>query len=536
MSSTPLRVFTLFGLLWLAGCATTQPEICAVEDTAEVKTQLSKTSLVQRAPVGSRLSWSTLQSQGLKFTNNAELTDIWERTRRSMVLPASVDRPRVQREIRWMAKNDAYLNRLAARAALYYHYILHRVIERGLPAELALLPAIESAYDPKAKSSAGALGLWQFMPATAAQYGLKDNWWFDGRRDVLTSTDAALSYLEYLHDYFDGDWLLALAAYNAGEGRVGRAIEKNRSQGLATDFWSLDLPDETRIYVPRLLALSELIRQPQKYDLALAPLADTPYFEVVDLGTQIELAQASELSGIEIEELYDLNAGYRRWATDPDGPYTLLLPVASAQQFRLSLASAERGELVTWRRHTVAKGETISILARKFDSNIRSIQRSNNLQSTRLSVGQILMIPTELQEKSQLAIAPAELADQGQADVPLETVQLTPYLLEPGESLWSVARRFNVTTDELVEWNGLSAIGSFAQGDEILVGMSVTPSLSSPEDTNIGETMLTHRVAKGENLYRISLKYGVMLDSLLKWNGLTQSSVILPGQELRVYP
>lgn len=562
MINIRLGSILLITVVTLAGCAATRKgvdTVCPVDQEKITELASSEVSLIRRHSTGSHTTWTTLQSFSprLQFVTNQTGSDIWETTRGAMALPLHLDEPRVQKQVKWLARNDQYLNRLASRAALFYHHILHQVIDRGLPAELALLPAIESAYDPKAKSSAGALGLWQFMPATATQYGLKDNWWFDGRRDVLSSTDAALTYLEYLRDYFNGDWLLAIAAYNAGEGRVQRAIEKNRAKNRPTDFWSLELPEETLAYVPKLLALSELVRRPSRYDLELAPVADTPYFEVVDTVTQIELKKAAQLSGVDIEEIYDLNPGYRRWATDPDGPYTLLLPLVGAQQYRLSLSSEQKGEQVTWRRYSVVKGDTISNLAKRFDSNIRSIQRSNNLQSVTLSVGQVLMIPTEISIPDKLAVAPERLAEERQADVPLEQDQLKSYTLQDGETLWAVSKRFGVTTDELALWNGFDVLGLVSSGDEILVAergekrvtnsntaialAAEAPQKAPPkvvQSIDVSPNMMLdspqHVIQAGENLYRISLKYGVKLDQLLEWNGLTRDSVIVPGQTLRV--
>ena len=468
------NVISVVATLLLVGCSATEVKECRVpEGYLTQSSEQSSLKLIKKSRDASHVKWTTLSntnaSQRVQFLDPVNETDIWVTTRKNMRLPGHLKQPDVQNYIQWYSRNEQYLNRLADRAILFYYFVLHEVIERGIPAEIALLPAVESSYDPRAKSPAGAVGLWQFMPVTAEHYGIKENWWMDGRRDVLASTEAALTYLQYLHDYFDGDWLLAVAAYNAGEGTVTRAIEKNRKAGKPVDFWSLKLPDETRAYVPRLLALSELIKHPSKYDLALAPLSDTPYFEVVDTGGQIELAKAAELSGIDIDEIYALNTGAIRWATDPDGPHQLLLPVQAAAQFKTTLNSLQNGDQLIWRRYEVVDGDTISKLAKRFNSNIRSIQQSNNLKSVRLIAGQTLLIPTELETSNSLVVAPERTSDIQQGEVSLENPVLIPHTLEAGDSLWSIARLYGVSTAQLVDWNGIDLISEVGIGEQVLV-------------------------------------------------------------------
>ena len=563
------NVISIVATLLLVGCSATEVNECRVPDEFVAQSsEQSSLKLIQKSRDASHVKWTTLSntnaSSRVKFLDPVNESDIWVTTRKNMRLPGHLKQPDVQNYIKWYSRNEQYLNRLADRAILFFYFVLHEVIDRGMPAELALLPAVESSYDPRAKSPAGAVGLWQFMPVTAERYGIKENWWMDGRRDVLASTEAALTYLQYLHDYFNGDWLLAVAAYNAGEGTVTRAIEKNRKAGKPVDFWNLKLPDETRAYVPRLLALSELIKHPSKYDLSLAPLSDTPYFEVVDTGGQIELAKAAELSGIDVDEIYALNTGTIRWATDPDGPHQLLLPVQAAAQFKTTLSSLQNGDQLIWRRYEVVAGDTISKLAKRFNSNIRSIQQSNNLKSIRLNVGQTLLIPTELETRNSLAVAPQRTSEIQQGEVSLENPVLIPHTLEAGDSLWAIARLYGVSTAQLVEWNGIDLISEVGVGEQVLVArngyqqpkasksnritdensksgtvkLSVAASAKQESGSNRLkkpiQTFKSHVIKKGENLYRISLKYGIKLQQLLDWNGLKLDSVIVPGQSLRV--
>ncbi|MBS3785862.1 MAG: transglycosylase SLT domain-containing protein, partial [Gammaproteobacteria bacterium] len=248
------------------------------------------------------------RSDAKEVTSN----DVWDRIRAGFSLPAG-DANRVARERqRYIGLND-FWTAVSERASPYLFHITEEIDTRGLPMEVALLPIVESAYKPTAYSHGRAAGLWQFIPSTGRHFGLDQNWWYDGRRDVLASTDAALTYLTNLHELFDGDWLLAFAAYNAGQGTVARAIKRNEAAGKPTDYWSLSLPRETMQYVPRLLAARDIVLDPSAYGVALLPVNNQPALSVVELEHQFDLALAAELAGIDMEMLYALNPGYNRW-------------------------------------------------------------------------------------------------------------------------------------------------------------------------------------------------------------------------------
>lgn len=254
---------------------------------------------------------------------------------------------RMKQQQQWFASNPRYVENAAYRSSLYLHYVVERLEERNMPSELALLPMIESGYNPTAVSVTGAAGLWQFMPATGGAYNLRQTKQYDGRRDVVASTTAALDYLSYLHDMFNGDWLLALAAYNAGEGRVGRAIERNRKLGLSTDFWSLPLPKETRDYVPKLLALVDVIAAPQDYGVTLTSIANEPYFLPMSIGNQpLVLAHVATLADMTQDELYLLNPAFIGRKTTADGDKNLLIPTAKAEQLTERLSTMNPSQLM----------------------------------------------------------------------------------------------------------------------------------------------------------------------------------------------
>ena len=235
------------------------------------------------------------KEQGLPGDEARETIDIWERIRQGYQLStANVENPRVQQELKWYASHPAYLERVEERAGPYLFFIVEEIDKRGMPMELALLPVVESAFRPFAYSPGRAAGIWQFIPSTGKMYGLKQNWWYDGRRDVISATHAALDYLQSLAKQFDGDWELALAAYNSGAGRVRSAIRRNKKKGRSGDYWSLDLPRETEGYVPRLLALSQLVADPERYGNTLSAIPNEPYFEAVNIETQLDLAMAAQ--------------------------------------------------------------------------------------------------------------------------------------------------------------------------------------------------------------------------------------------------
>src|SRR5690554_4241727 len=281
--------------------------------------------------------------------------DLWDRIRMQLSL-AVPDNEQVQTHIDWFKSHPTYLDSISQQAAPFLYLIIEMIEERNLPVELALVPVVESAYDTFAYSHGSASGIWQFIPSTTTSYGLNINWWYDGRRDVVASTETALDYLDRLHNTFDNDWLLALAAYNAGQGRVARLIRRAESAGKPSDFWSLDLPRETQNYVPKILALASLLSDSEAHGVSWRYIANQPVTTIVELDNQIDLAQAADMAGMPLRELHRYNSGYNRWATAPDGPHRLLLPLTNAEQFTQQLAQTSPKDLMNWQRHQVQSG------------------------------------------------------------------------------------------------------------------------------------------------------------------------------------
>jgi len=333
-----------------------------------------------------------------------ETTDLWSRIRTGYALDVQ-DNHYIQQTVKRYIKSPRHIGQLTSRAEPYLFHIVREVERRGMPLEIALLPAVESAYQPKAKSPRAAAGLWQFMPDTGRQFGLKQNAWYDGRQDIIASTRAALDYLQQLHRQFDGDWLNALAAYNYGEGNVLKAMRKNRKLGKETDYWSLDLPTETRYFVPKLLAIAKIVDKPHAYGVRLNPIPNQPYFTPVEFNYQVDLLQAAKLAGLSRHDFERLNPAYRQWKTAPQGPHRINVPVQKVAQFKkqlhniIAVERQVRGFKPTVRypqysQYRVKRGDTLGHIAKRYNTTVKVLRRLNHKQLGKyLKVGQILRVP-----------------------------------------------------------------------------------------------------------------------------------------------
>jgi membrane-bound lytic murein transglycosylase D len=320
--------------------------------------------------------------------------DLWDRIGKGYAMP-ELDNPLVEKWEQWYASRPEYVARMVERSSRYLYHIVVEVEQRGLPLEIALLPMVESAYNPLALSSSRASGIWQFMPRTGAHYGLKQNFWFDSRRDVVAAPDGALDYLQKLHADF-GDWQLALAAYNWGEGNVARAIAKNRKAGRPTDYASLDMPDETRNYLPKLQAVKNIVRDPEKYGLALGDIPDAPYFAVVKTFRKMDVRRAAELAELSVEEFRYLNPQHNRPVIAGADEYAILLPIDKAEVFAAKLELTDQ-PLVSWQAHRLRTGESLPKLAAKFGMSVEALRAVNGIGArSKVHVGHTLLVPAQL--------------------------------------------------------------------------------------------------------------------------------------------
>ncbi|HET7923175.1 MAG TPA: LysM peptidoglycan-binding domain-containing protein [Gammaproteobacteria bacterium] len=476
-----------------------------------------------------------IQWQDLTITTVPTHDDnLWDYLGKHFSLPATGGDGRVQGELNWFAGHGEYLQRVATRARPYLYYIVQQIEARKMPLDVALLPVVESAFDPFAYSNARAAGLWQFIPGTGRHYDLKQDWWYDGRRDVAASTRAALDYLQYLHEMFDGDWLLALAAYNSGGGTVSRAIAYNQRRGLPTDFWHLNLPAQTRAYVPRLLAICELVATPGHLGVDLPAIPNTPYLAQVDVGGQIDLATAARLAGISSEQMYLLNPGYNRWATDPEGPYTLLVPLDREAAFKQGLAGLPPHDRVQWGTHRVRSGETLGELAQRYHTTLKVLRELNGIHGSTIYLNQRLLVPVARATLADNALkAAARVAKLRQADGP------HVHHVRSGESLWSIARRFGVDVRQLAEWNHISLHSVLRVGQRLVI-RSRGPHLTTasfrtgpgPDETR---RTIHYTVREGDSLSSISSRFRVTVDDIAGWNDIDTSDYLQPGQQLTLH-
>ncbi len=470
----------------------------------------------------------------------SEPQDIWTRLRDGFQL-SEHQHKRIESDLAWFERHPAYLDRVAERATPYMHLIVDELAKRGMPMEIALLPIVESAFQPFAYSHGRAAGLWQFVPGTGKRFGLRQTWWYDGRRDVAEATHAALDYLQYLHRHFDGDWLHALAAYNSGEGTVGRAIRKNKRRGKPTDYWTLDLPKETEGYVPKLLAISNLIANPPAHGVVLDSIPDMPYLVSVDVGSQIDLDLAAELAEISLEDMYLFNPGFNRWATDPDGPHHLLVPVEKAEVLTENLKQYPAEQRITWKRYTVRSGDVLGVLADKHRTTVSLIKRVNGMRGNNIRAGHTLIIPVARKDLDRYRLSSNER---------LETLQNRPrkgnkveYQVREGDTLWDIARQYNIGVMQLAKWNGMAPRDPLKPGRTLVIWTNTAQKVSAinPAEFRHPFEKNTHRrigytVRSGDSLALISQRFRVSVDNLKRWNRRLEGKKYLqPGQRLTLY-
>jgi membrane-bound lytic murein transglycosylase D len=446
--------------------------------------------------------------------------DIWDVLRQEFSLEHYEDDPRVQDQISWFMQHQDFLLNSASRAAPYLFYILQQAHKRGLPVEVVLLPVFESAYNPFAYSSAGAAGIWQMMPGTASGYGIKQNWWYDGRRDVIASTKAALSHLSYLSKFFDNNWLLAFAAYDTGEGNVLAAVNKNIRDGANTDYWSLPLARETKIYVPRLLALAAIIAHPEKYPVYFPPVRNAPYLAQIDIGKQINLKEAANLAGLSLKRLMQLNPGYNRPITDPKGPNKLVLPIENVAQFTDNLAQTPSYQLpVQWEHYKTRSGDSLLALAKRYNTSPSLLRKMNQLSSSNhLAAGTNLVIPH----------SPGRVEDDAD-DV--EMVATTVKTSAPAKHTLPPAREF--VDDPLPVKSASVELAAAAASEpmpERAVVSAPAPDQSGSYFIQPGDTIYMTR--HGDSLPRIAAHFHITSSDLLAANPLAGNHDIQPDERL----
>lgn len=390
--------------------------------------------------------------------------DLWDRLRSGFVL--ETDRPTndaIQKFERWYSKHPKFFERLADRAYWLLPYILDEVEKRRMPAEVALLPAVESAFRHDATSHSNAVGLWQMISATGRRFGLRNDWWMDGRRDMTHSTRAALDYLEYLSREFNGDWILAMAAYNAGEGNIRKQIRRNQAKNKATDYWSLDLHKETEEYIPKLFAIRNIISNPAKYNITIQLIPNYQTLQVVDARVQTDLTVAASLIPISATKLHAFNLGYRRGVTPPTGPHNIVVPSEYADALTSKLNKLTVSQRMRWSRHQVRKGEYLGRIARKHGVSVESIILANQLGSNMIQPGQELRI--------LISTGHVQYAKATTNNIKIENGDKI-YTIKLGDTLWKISRNVGASLSKLLRWNGLTKNTLLHPGQQLIIGRS----------------------------------------------------------------
>ena len=463
--------------------------------------------------------------------NGEDYDDLFDRMRAGFAFD-EVQEPAIDVQLAWFEHNPDYLERVFQRGQRYMYHIITEVEARGMPLEFALLPVVESAYEPFAYSRSRAAGLWQFIPDTGARFGLKRDWWYDGRRDVVESTRAALDYLQALHDQFDGDWLLAIAAYNVGENTVQRELDFNRANGKPTDFWHLRLPAETRAYVPKLLALKRLMAEPERYGLEFAAIPNEPYFAVIDTDSQIDLKIAAQLASTSYDELVALNPGYNRWATDPDGPHRMLVPIDNADGFDTALKTLGPDDRVRFASHEVTRKETLAMIAKQYGTSIAVITKINDLKGGKVTPGETLKIPEISGELPDKVLLAAARVDRPETDGGGRRQRQIVYRVRSGETLSSIARRHGMPVTTLARLNNMGAGDTVVKGQRLVIKASAR---RFRDEGVVSGRRVLYTVRSGDTVYSISRQFQVPVPQLKTWNGLNEHHQIKAGQRLVMY-
>ncbi|EGR9006845.1 LysM peptidoglycan-binding domain-containing protein [Vibrio vulnificus] len=512
----------VFALLLLSGCQSLQTES---NTSAAPETNASQAKSSQQTAKKVKPSDKTLENvapeQPVVTPQTQE--DVWQRIAMQLSLDVP-DHEKVDYYRTWYLKHPNHLKTVSQRATPFLYLITEKIEARDLPLELALLPVVESSFDPFAYSHGSAAGLWQFVPGTGKMYGLEQNFWYDGRRDVAAATDAALDYLTYLNKRFDGDWNHAIAAYNSGGGRVSSAIRKNNKLGKPIDFFSLDLPKETSGYVPKLLALADIIANQEKYGIDIPAIPNQPVLTLVDPKEQLDLAIAAQYAGLPVKELQSYNPAYNQWSTAPEGPFQLLIPVDKAEEF-LAKVEENRGKGMKMVRYKVRSGDTLSVLAEKHNTTSEVIRSANSLSGNNIRVGQYLLIPTSQKDASAYTLSAANRLAKTQATA-RGKYKLT-HTVKSGESLWSIAKANKVDHQALAKWNGMGPRDTLRIGQDLVIW----------KESSEGAIIRTvfYKVRSGDTISAIATKFKVKSNDIVKWNALQNQKYLKPGQQLKLY-
>ncbi len=446
----------------------------------------------------------------INVTDNILFTDsVWERIRiNGQIKQEYLDEKTIE-YINVYLKNPKQLDMLFEKGRYFIYFVLEELERYGLPSELALLPYIESSYDPFSISSSGAMGIWQFMPATARIYGLKDSWWYEQRHDPLVSSKAAIRYLAYLHNRFNKDITYTLSAYNGGPTLLEKRIKINQKSGLPTDYKNLKLPKQTLEYVPKFMAIRELVVNSKKYGVTLPNFPNRSVLGSIELDGQVEILAFSEFANLKPEFVYKLNAGYTKWASPPGIKTTFIIPIELEKELNLKKDQFIQNNQINWVTHKVSLGDSLWKIARQFDTEVNILKKVNYLKSDLLSLDQELLIPLS--------------NDQNQAFIPYQA-----HIISEGDTLWKLGKKYKISPTEIAQNNGIRLNAPLTIGKELNIGnKNIYRTINSKKRT------ILYSVKQGDSLYRIADIFNIEISDIKRINELEKNE-IAPGQVLKI--
>jgi membrane-bound lytic murein transglycosylase D len=461
-----IYIAALFMLLWLAGCATPPVEKAAEATGASAAAKPAEPAEPAVFPSGPLAPITAAEAASRAVAQLKPPADLWERIRRGFAMP-NLQGDLVRQQEQWYVSRPDYIQRMTERSRKYLFHVVEELERRNMPTELALLPFIESAFNPQAVSSARAAGMWQFMPATGQYFELKQNVFRDDRRDVLASTKAALDYLQKLYSMF-GDWHLALAAYNWGEGSVARAIARNQRMGLGTAYTDLNMPAETRSYVPKLQAVKNIVADPEALHAELPLIENHPYFQTVTVTRDIDVELAARLADVSVEDFKALNPSMKRPVVLAAGTPEILLPWDNAKIFQRNFEAYTAGQYASWTAWSAPTTMTVAEAARRVGMNETDLRMVNTIPPRMLiKAGSVLIVPRSAKMQDDVT---SHVADNGQLNLaPEQVTRRTTIKAGKRDSVASVATRYRLSAGQVAEWNHVSASSTFTSGQQVVV-------------------------------------------------------------------
>jgi len=484
------QLLTFFILITLIGCQQIEIIDSYDEKQIEISTSDSEQSLTQDLVIPSKNIWEYM------FANNPQNNS--ETINEQVLFYMNMHLKDIDKFKEYL--NDSYY---------FMYFVIEELEKEQLPLELSLIPYIESNYDPFSISSSGAVGMWQFMPRTGRLYELNKTWWNEDRHDPYRSSQAAVGYLKYLYNRFGQDIYLTLAAYNAGPTLLDRRINQNKRRGLETDFWSLSLPNQTKEYVPKYVALKELVFNAEKYELLLPDIPNSPVVREIKIPGQVEIITLSEFLDIKPELLYKLNAGYTKWASAPKDESIFYIPIEKYFLFESDANPFQDSNQINWISHVVESGDSLWALASKYDTEVQIIEQINFLNNDLLTIGSTLLIPLSKTPTNNF--------------IPYEM-----HIVSEGDTLWDIANTYNLQVSDLAKMNSIDERSYLQLGQQLTIGnKNIHRNIESKKRT------ILYSIKQGDNLYKISELFDVTIKSIKEINDFSDDS-LMPGQIIKV--